>query len=777
MDEAMTSIRAHTDDEFSPAQLPQKTMFPATNIDLADNKLRHNSGQQKLKEHDSSSSTCSSSLFAKKDYSAFNNRSSNLNPKSKNDDSKQRINDCNFDPNLFPIEKNATTFPVTNCSRKFKRVSGRKAHKPERNYNSVVLIENLQCESNTANDNFQGNERHEGVHIESTHLTSSRSTNDEVSGSVSNFNVNVNHIRKKQMRKRSNTEMGGVQHSDQTMEINEADGTIPPLLSNIKLGSKCAPFSRITTGIIGIDDCCSSNNELFYTFLQGVRIACFRLGGEKRLCLQDIMCTVLKHIPVASIEHACNYLNIYTQPCSPVQVYFLQVNRIIPIGTTCCSLITQTNAERLCHHLLFQGNDDLNEKTATLTAKLDKSVDVQCIGICCVEQQGHKFSQTSPLRLGESSDRKECEIPYNPSSTKSQYSTSKLNLKNEGSHNIHHLKYTSGSAIPVIHNCSGCVRGIVFTPLYINPKSKCILCKKCSMIFSPPDFVCHDHKLYNKINRTENITHAYSANAGPPVCHWGLDSSKWRLYLNVDKTVINEDSQLKSNDIFGKRLILFWEEKLNMMKQMFCCSLSSTTTSRSNVTTCDKPKSSVNKPPDEKKCKFPLLPINNPIVPSYFEGHKVNVDTCVNTNQALPNQVSNDRLATIRIPNSSLTNPGSVAIEIGFDSLVRRARQLLDEAHRTDIVNDILKLHMLCQHSMSFLFQTNSLLSHSIDQLARENIQLKREYESLLLENKRPKKMTSSSDDGSLNTSLSSNDIHLCKESVVNKQKRNYENG
>nr|CAB3266087.1 ski oncogene [Phallusia mammillata] len=83
------------------------------------------------------------------------------------------------------------------------------------------------------------------------------------------------------------------------------------------------------------------------TVLAGERIACFIVGGEKRLCLPQILTTVLREFSIAEINRTCAELHIYCSRCSPDQLEILKVLGILPFNTTQCGLITKTDAERL----------------------------------------------------------------------------------------------------------------------------------------------------------------------------------------------------------------------------------------------------------------------------------------------------------------------------------------------------------------------------------------------------------------------------------------------
>merc|ERR1719239_1189043 len=88
------------------------------------------------------------------------------------------------------------------------------------------------------------------------------------------------------------------------------------------------------------------------TILEGETIACFTVGGEKRLCLPQILTTVLKKFDVNQINAVCDDLHIYCSRCLPNQLETLKVMSILPSTAQSCGLLTKTDAERLCNALL-----------------------------------------------------------------------------------------------------------------------------------------------------------------------------------------------------------------------------------------------------------------------------------------------------------------------------------------------------------------------------------------------------------------------------------------
>lgn len=96
----------------------------------------------------------------------------------------------------------------------------------------------------------------------------------------------------------------------------------------------------------------SGRTDKCETVLHGERITCFEVGGEKRLCLAEILNFILKDFTVQQINNVCERLHIYCSRCTNEQLDILKQNRILPLSAPSCGLITLTDAERLCSVLL-----------------------------------------------------------------------------------------------------------------------------------------------------------------------------------------------------------------------------------------------------------------------------------------------------------------------------------------------------------------------------------------------------------------------------------------
>uniref|UniRef100_A0A674MAM7 Ski oncogene n=1 Tax=Takifugu rubripes TaxID=31033 RepID=A0A674MAM7_TAKRU len=97
------------------------------------------------------------------------------------------------------------------------------------------------------------------------------------------------------------------------------------------------------------------STERCETVLEGETISCFVVGGEKRLCLPQILNTVLRDFSLQQINSVCDELHIYCSRCTADQLEILKVMGILPFSAPSCGLITRTDAERLCNALIYGG--------------------------------------------------------------------------------------------------------------------------------------------------------------------------------------------------------------------------------------------------------------------------------------------------------------------------------------------------------------------------------------------------------------------------------------
>ncbi|XP_056599485.1 ski-like protein [Triplophysa dalaica] len=100
---------------------------------------------------------------------------------------------------------------------------------------------------------------------------------------------------------------------------------------------------------------CDSSTELTHSLLEGESISCFVVGGEKRLCLPQVLNSVLRDFSLQQINAVCDELYVYCSRCDGEQLHILKVLGILPFNAPSCGLITLTDAQRLCNALLRPG--------------------------------------------------------------------------------------------------------------------------------------------------------------------------------------------------------------------------------------------------------------------------------------------------------------------------------------------------------------------------------------------------------------------------------------
>jgi hypothetical protein len=118
------------------------------------------------------------------------------------------------------------------------------------------------------------------------------------------------------------------------------------------------PIQQIPGLFLPLDPSRSEKSE---TVLEGHTIACFMVGGERRLCLPQILNTVLREFSLQQINLVCDELHIFCSRCNPEQLETLKVAGILPLSAPSCGLITKTDAERLCNALLHKNPEKSRE--------------------------------------------------------------------------------------------------------------------------------------------------------------------------------------------------------------------------------------------------------------------------------------------------------------------------------------------------------------------------------------------------------------------------------
>ncbi|KAM3878402.1 v-ski avian sarcoma viral oncogene homolog b [Diretmus argenteus] len=130
------------------------------------------------------------------------------------------------------------------------------------------------------------------------------------------------------------------------------------------------------------------STERCETVLEREPISCFVVGGEKRLCLPQILNSVLRDFSLQQINSVCDDLHIYCSRCTADQLEILKVVGILPFSAPSCGLITQTDAERLCNALIYGGtypphcNKDLAGSLELERTEKSFKVYHECFGRC-----------------------------------------------------------------------------------------------------------------------------------------------------------------------------------------------------------------------------------------------------------------------------------------------------------------------------------------------------------------------------------------------------------
>lgn len=131
------------------------------------------------------------------------------------------------------------------------------------------------------------------------------------------------------------------------------------------------------------------------THLEGEVIACFTVGGEKRLCVPQIFNIVLRDFSLQQINQVIEELQINCSTCTRDQMEVLKLAGDIPPMAPSCGLITKTDAHRLCSTLLGSFSENLSSKIKS-SAFIDSPYVLiyhecfgRCIGRYCPELYTH----------------------------------------------------------------------------------------------------------------------------------------------------------------------------------------------------------------------------------------------------------------------------------------------------------------------------------------------------------------------------------------------------
>nr|SVE74482.1 EOG090X0EYT [Daphnia barbata] len=249
-----------------------------------------------------------------------------------------------------------------------------------------------------------------------------------------------------------------------------------------------------------------SHAERSETQLEGHPIACFTVGGEPRLCLPQILNSVLQQFYVMQIHAVCDELQINCSRCTAEQLDSLKASpAILPRSAASCGLITKTDAQRLCSALLRRGTNETGAGTAPEPQRTAQ------------QQMPASSSLSHPLAPSD--------VPGKDPVVK----TEPESLSEEADH----TRNRSGW-FRVYHQCFGKCEGLCKPELYTSPDAGCIECADCSLTLSPADFISHAHR------SVENRT-----------CHWGFDSTNWRAYLLLAR---RQQQPQPSNDVLLHQL-------------------------------------------------------------------------------------------------------------------------------------------------------------------------------------------------------------------------------
>nr|CAD7463005.1 unnamed protein product [Timema tahoe] len=174
--------------------------------------------------------------------------------------------------------------------------------------------------------------------------------------------------------------------------LNQDDAP-PPATSSIK---ECTdvfimppPFPIQQLPILTTPD--QSRSERSETVLEGQTISCFVVGGERRLCLPQLLSRVLGGFSLSQINQVCDELQIYCSRCNPEQLEVLKIAGSIPNDAVACGLITKTDAERLCSALFHRSGAPpppvwkTPGKGGALSFKVYHECFGKCKGICTPE--------------------------------------------------------------------------------------------------------------------------------------------------------------------------------------------------------------------------------------------------------------------------------------------------------------------------------------------------------------------------------------------------------
>uniref|UniRef100_A0A8C6R7V4 SKI-like n=1 Tax=Nannospalax galili TaxID=1026970 RepID=A0A8C6R7V4_NANGA len=223
-----------------------------------------------------------------------------------------------------------------------------------------------------------------------------------------------------------------VQGSNKKLHEVGDDGSPPAKKMMLDIHANGKVPSKVLPGPLLIPS--DSSTELTQTVLEGESISCFQVGGEKRLCLPQVLNSVLREFSLQQINTVCDELYIYCSRCTSDQLHILKVLGILPFNAPSCGLITLTDAQRLCNALLRprtfpQNGSILPAKNSLAQLKETGSafeVEHECLGKCqglfapqfyvqpdapciqCLECCGMFAPQTFVMHSHRSPDKRTC---------------------------------------------------------------------------------------------------------------------------------------------------------------------------------------------------------------------------------------------------------------------------------------------------------------------------------------------------------------------------------
>ncbi|XP_060783603.1 ski-like protein isoform X2 [Neoarius graeffei] len=172
----------------------------------------------------------------------------------------------------------------------------------------------------------------------------------------------------------SRSSLGGPAAFSARTDVSSPQAVAPPLPSPSILGAGplLVPSDRST--------------ELTHAVLEGESISSFVVGGEKRLCLPQVLNSVLRDFTLQQINAVCDELYVYCARCDADQLHVLKVLGILPFNAPSCGLITLTDAQRLCNALLRPGSTHNHAKPgakdSAVNGQFGFQVEHQCLGKC-----------------------------------------------------------------------------------------------------------------------------------------------------------------------------------------------------------------------------------------------------------------------------------------------------------------------------------------------------------------------------------------------------------